>query len=70
MMPINQKDLTSSEHWSQRYGKIKASGKEWNPDSYCAKVIEKALSEAITLEKPTGILEVGCGNSVWLPYLA
>jgi 2-polyprenyl-3-methyl-5-hydroxy-6-metoxy-1,4-benzoquinol methylase len=69
--PDSQQDLTSSDHWSNRYDHARFRGEiDWFPNTYDALVIEKSLSDAIVATKPLSILEVGCGNSVWLPYLA
>jgi len=67
----SQKDLAEKKHWENLYGRIKNENvtRNWKPDNYCTLTLDHILSKEIRQYKPKHILEVGCGNSVWLPYL-
>ncbi len=62
------KDLAQKEHWDFIYQNA-FEAKSWKPQSYDSLCIERMLMNAIKRYKPKSILEVGCGNSYWLPYL-
>lgn len=64
------KDLASEQHWSSRYDKLEFRGEaDWKPADYDSRTLMHAIECALGGRKPTSILEVGCGNSHWLPYL-
>ncbi|WP_459860596.1 class I SAM-dependent methyltransferase [Desulfuromonas carbonis] len=63
-------DLTGKSHWDQVYAHaVCGESGGWQPTTYTEKSIEFFLMEAVQAVRPRNILEVGCGNSVWLPYL-
>lgn len=64
------RDLASEAHWSSRYDNIEFSGEVgWKPANYDSRTLMYAIDRALGGRKPQSILEVGCGNSHWLPYL-
>lgn len=64
------KDLASEQHWSSRYDNIEFRGEvDWKPADYDSRALMHAVDRALGGRKPQSILEVGCGNSHWLPYL-
>jgi 2-polyprenyl-6-hydroxyphenyl methylase/3-demethylubiquinone-9 3-methyltransferase len=64
-------DLASKEHWTKRYALLRDNVKPgWTPNDYNSLVLEKALLRSIRKQNPYRILEIGCGASKWLPYLA
>lgn len=68
---LEQKDLAEKEHWDAVYSKAETEIKPgWKPSSYELLCLENMLLKGIDRFNPESILEIGCGNSVWLPYLA
>lgn len=69
---IENKDIASKGHWDEVYENVDAIAvnKGWKPSNYEAWCLEAMLDSVITKYKPKRILEVGCGNSTWLPYIA
>ncbi len=66
-----QNDLASPEHWTERYEMRQGTVKPgWAPNDYNSLVLEHALLKGINKCNPERILEIGCGGSTWLPYLA
>lgn len=64
-------DLAKKEHWDDCYIDCKKKlQKEWVPKGYDSQVIEYILMKEINRCNPKTILELGCGNSTWLPYIA
>ena len=63
-------DLTGRGHWDRIYRRARPVGRGWRPANYDAFVLERALMAEINRYQPNSVLEVGCGNSAWLPYLA
>lgn len=68
---MEQKDLADKSHWDTVYHHA-ATGIElgWKPTSYDSLCIEHMLMAEIDRCMPETVLEIGCGNSTWLPYLA
>lgn len=65
------KDLAGKEHWNDCYScRKKIYKKNWTPKGYNSKIIEHILLKEINQCNPKNILEIGCGNSTWLPYLS
>lgn len=66
------KDIAEKDHWDDVYKKNDGSKlfKGWVPSTYEALCLEKMLSDEIEKYQPKRVLEIGCGNSTWLPYLA
>jgi 2-polyprenyl-3-methyl-5-hydroxy-6-metoxy-1,4-benzoquinol methylase len=68
---MKQNDLASPEHWTKRYEMEQEIIKPgWTPHDYNSLVLEHALLKGISKCNPQRILEIGCGGSTWLPYLA
>jgi len=65
-----QVDLAGENHWDQIYRVAGSVRSGWYPTDYDALTLERALLTEIARYKPESLFEVGCGNSVWLPYLA
>lgn len=67
---MRSEDITGKSHWDWVYGNAEpACGKGWRPTTYEELCIWQMLSGQIKKGRPQNILEVGCGNSTWLPYL-
>jgi 2-polyprenyl-3-methyl-5-hydroxy-6-metoxy-1,4-benzoquinol methylase len=67
---VTLSDIAGLEHWDRLYeakGPVHAG---WHPRTYDEQVLAHALVSEIERFKPRTLLEVGCGNSTWLPYLA
>lgn len=68
---FEQKDLAQKDHWDLMYSGVEAGPSPgWAPASYDELALGHMLLTEIDRCKPGSLLEVGCGNSVWLPYLA
>lgn len=65
------KDLAGREYWDGRYRRSSSgSSMRWVPASYEDQCIARMLEEAIKASAAGEVLEVGCGDSRWLPFLA
>lgn len=62
------KDIAGKKYWDDIYAKTELT--ETRITSYCEHLLERLLLSIIEKYKPKSILEVGCGNSIWLPYIA
>jgi 2-polyprenyl-6-hydroxyphenyl methylase/3-demethylubiquinone-9 3-methyltransferase len=62
------KDLASADHWTQRYSAAVVPT-QWAPLDYNSLVIDYCIRRALKGRVPASVLEIGCGNSTWLPYL-
>jgi 2-polyprenyl-3-methyl-5-hydroxy-6-metoxy-1,4-benzoquinol methylase len=71
LAPMTQKDLAEKKHWDALYGPGTAHQVDagWQPYSYDSLALAKGLLDVIAKHRPASVLEVGCGNSTWLPYL-
>lgn len=68
---MSQKDLADKAFWDHAYGsKSHSLSIGWKPKLYESLSIEHILLTEIKRYRPKTILEVGCGNSQWLAYLA
>lgn len=66
-----EQDITGKSHWDNVYTDAPSDfGREWKPTGYADLCLEHMLMMHIEKTRPRTILEVGCGNSTWLPYLA
>jgi len=65
-------DLAGKAHWDTVYGSYDPSAiaTSWQPESYTVQCLERMLINAINVYKPKTVMEIGAGNSKWLPYLA
>tara|TARA_R110002020_G_scaffold341606_1_gene556174 strand:+ start:137 stop:934 length:798 start_codon:yes stop_codon:yes gene_type:complete len=67
---MNQ-DLAGKSHWDKVYSRgDKSSSIRWKPSSYSELLLENVFKSIFSKYKPKKVLEIGCGNSYWLPYLA
>lgn len=68
-------DLAQKQHWDSRYEKCNAHRDniheeyDWIPSSYEERLLEQLISLGIEKYNPKSIMEIGCGNSNWLPYI-
>lgn len=68
---MEQRDLAEKDYWDSVYGLgAPAVGGGWTPFTYDALTLEHILLAAIDRCGPDTVLEVGCADSTWLPYLA
>jgi len=66
---LEQVDLAGIEHWDSRYQTVSPAEAWFEPADYGSIALTRALIAEMGLSKPASILEVGCGNSIWLPYV-
>lgn len=67
--PQDSHDLASSQYWDERY--TQSDIKTWKPQRYLDVCLEKIISEQMNkLPEGSKILEVGCGDSTWIPYFS
>ena len=66
---MRQVDLAGIEHWDSIYQAVGPAEAWWEPSDYGSITLTRALVAEMGLSKPASILEVGCGNSIWLPYV-
>lgn len=67
---MKQSDLAQKQHWDAVYNKFKENfDPVWVPRGYEELALDHALEKEISKSNPKRILEIGCGNSAWLPYL-
>jgi 2-polyprenyl-3-methyl-5-hydroxy-6-metoxy-1,4-benzoquinol methylase len=68
---MKQNDLAEKKYWNSIYSSKKEKiKKKWTPASYEELCLKYMLLKEIEFYKPKNILEIGCGDSTWLPYLA
>jgi 2-polyprenyl-3-methyl-5-hydroxy-6-metoxy-1,4-benzoquinol methylase len=68
MKPVT--DLAGQSHWDERYARAKPAAADWKPADYDSLALARVLLDTGKRVRPHTILEVGCGDSRWLPYLA
>lgn len=63
-------ELSQKNHWDEAYSIASDRiNDKWVPTGYCEKLLEKIIMPVIEKYKPKTILEMGAGNSSWLPYI-
>lgn len=68
---MQARDLAGVQHWDSTYQKpISSIRPGWKPKNYTELALKHMFLGEIKRANPKSILEVGCGNSTWLPYLA
>lgn len=67
---MKQQDLAGKTHWDSIYEGAPGSAESWEPSTYEELALAQMLGRAAAAAEAKSILEVGCGSSVWLPYLA
>ncbi len=68
---MKQSDLAKKQYWDEVYGALSdTNGADWSPRGYEERVLGHELARVLRHSRPTSALEVGCGDSPWLPYLA
>lgn len=67
---MTRDDLAGRSHWDGIYSASQGQLEKWRPTCYTDLCIEHFLVREIERIRPRSILEIGCGNSTWLPYLA
>lgn len=71
MSPKNISQLTDQCYWDKIY--LKASVNclsHWHPVGYEERALAFMFDQVFAAGNVKSVLEVGCGNSTWLPYLA
>lgn len=68
--PYRPEDLAGLEHWDRVYANRRPAGEAWGPKDYEELALASRLLSEIVRCEPSSILEAGCGDSCWLPYLA
>ena len=66
----NSGDLAGQEYWDDLYEPVGGVSAGWKPTTYGSVAMARQFDRTIRQARPASILEIGCGNSVWLPYLA
>jgi len=68
---MTNKELSKKEHWDTIYNSNAIKNPiVWVPKNYDSLILEYIILKSINQCNPKTILEIGCGNSTWLPYLA
>jgi 2-polyprenyl-6-hydroxyphenyl methylase/3-demethylubiquinone-9 3-methyltransferase len=62
-------DLAHEEHWDAFYQRRTELIRTWSPRSYLEFLLDHLLSSEVKRARPESILEVGCGDSVFLTHL-
>ena len=62
-------ELSQKNHWDEAYSIASVGNDEWSPTGYCEKLLERIIMPVIEEYKPRTIMEMGAGNSSWLPYI-
>ena len=65
-----QEDLAGRSHWTEVYERPADPFYRWEPKYYEERVLSSLLLQQARRIGAKSILEVGCGNSLFLPYLA
>lgn len=63
-------DLAGREHWDAFYQLHAGATGLWEPRTYDYQVLARALGEELLRTSPQSVLEIGCGDSPWLGWLA
>jgi len=64
-------DLAGKDYWNNIYANQPPNTKrDWYPKSYNNLLLEHIIFSGMTKHLPASVLEVGCGNSPWLAYIA
>jgi 2-polyprenyl-3-methyl-5-hydroxy-6-metoxy-1,4-benzoquinol methylase len=65
------KHLSKKKHWDNIYESNDGNLTHvWKPTNYDSRILEHILFKTINMFNPKSILEIGCGNSTWLSYIA
>ncbi len=67
---MEQHTLMPHAHWDGTYQRDAAAPISSRPRSYIQRIIAQAIAKCLRLAHPRRILEVGCGDSIWLSWLA
>ncbi|MDA3968314.1 class I SAM-dependent methyltransferase [Helicobacter ibis] len=59
---------STQEHWDRTYSNTRDINPNWKPIYYDFRSIASVIEDAILDFKPNSIFEVGCGDSLYLPY--
>lgn len=67
-----QTDIAGKEHWDVLYEGEELPSQKWiwNPTYYHQDATLHALIGEINASQAKSVMEVGCGGSIWLPYIA
>ncbi len=63
-------DLAGKVHWENVYSKHGAAHKRWKPWDYNSRCLERMFQDVLARQPVQSMLEIGCGDSTWLAYLA
>lgn len=62
--------LSKKEHWDSNYNRnSNHSSNKWSPDNYDSIILFQIFKKVFIKYPPKNLLEIGCGNSKWLPFL-
>lgn len=61
-------EKSTQEHWDNSYSHRRDINPNWKPIYYDYRSIAHVIENTIDTFKPKSIFEVGCGDSVFLPY--
>ncbi len=68
---MKQTDLAQKQYWDDVYEALPdREGADWRPRGYEVRVLGHELDLVLRRFPSSSALEVGCGDSPWLPYLA
>ncbi len=63
-------DLAGKSHWENVYAKHAAPIKRWKPWDYNSRCLDRMFDDVLGRQPVKSMLEIGCGDSTWLAYLA
>jgi SAM-dependent methyltransferase len=64
-------DLAGEAHWNDVYARHTANPpRRWKPSDYNSRCLERMFEDVLATRRVESMLEIGCGDSTWLGYLA
>ena len=61
-------EKSAKEHWEATYQHAREINPNWKPIYYDFRSIASVIERQINHYSPRNIFEIGCGDSLWLPY--
>jgi SAM-dependent methyltransferase len=68
--PTTNRALTRADYWDGLYRALPSAAQTWTPRSYDERLLARALAHTVRTSQARSILEVGCGHSLLLTWLA